>query len=155
VCACIRAYTLTDCLGTLCEPRCGMDTWRAGRIQIDWSAVYMQTVSVYKVYLSIYMLGSGFSRSGLAAFFLLTYLFFWEMYKIWRQTANFSHSLRWEYQVNRLHLKSSKRNCYNISLWAIIKAIFIQEPLSSTTKVLLNFVCTYIRLSGVALCVHY
>ena len=35
VCACIRAYTHINNLGTWCEPRCGMDTWRASRTKID------------------------------------------------------------------------------------------------------------------------
>ena len=35
VCACIRAYIHTNYLGTWCEPRCGIDTWRARRILID------------------------------------------------------------------------------------------------------------------------
>jgi hypothetical protein len=35
VCACIRAYTQTNYLGTRCEPRYGTDTWRARRTQID------------------------------------------------------------------------------------------------------------------------
>ena len=37
--ACIRAYTHTNYLGSWYEPRCGTDTWRTGRIQIDQSAV--------------------------------------------------------------------------------------------------------------------
>jgi len=35
VCVCLYAYTHTNYLGTWCEPRCGTDTWRARRIQID------------------------------------------------------------------------------------------------------------------------
>jgi len=35
VCACIRAFTHSDCLGSRCEPRRVTDTWRARSIQID------------------------------------------------------------------------------------------------------------------------
>ena len=43
VCACLymRAYTHKNYLGNSCEHRCGTDTWRTKRIQIDKSTVYI------------------------------------------------------------------------------------------------------------------
>jgi len=103
VCACIRAYT-----HRLLRYLMWAQVWDGhleSRKQSDWLKLSIHyTVYVYKVHLpvSIYMLGCGFGLFGLATFFLLICLFFWEEYKMWRQSANLSHPLRWVTSVRMI-----------------------------------------------------
>jgi len=44
--ACIRVYAHADFFGTWCEPRCGTDTWRAGRIDGLMRGIYVDYICV-------------------------------------------------------------------------------------------------------------
>ena len=75
-------------------------------------------------YTCVYIRGG--MRSWTNCFFLLACLFFWEKQKMWRQSANHSHSLRWEsktapweFQTKLLHyffLSNNKSNLHQLRL---------------------------------------
>ena len=122
MCGCVYTHTRTHYTdGVLgCEPR-SRDKTPGGPEESRWTKSWHIFVFVYKVHTCIHMLKGGM-RSWTNCFFLLTCLFSWEKQKVWRQSANHSHSLRWElktapweFQTKLLHyffLSNNKSNLH-------------------------------------------
>ena len=95
---------------------------------------------MYTVHLSIYMLCCGFWWSGLTAFFF-EHVFSFEKGRRCDDNKQITASHFCEHK--RLHLESSKQNYYIISLWVIIKAIFIPKIETHLSTMSLDFARMY------------
>ena len=83
--------------------------------------------------------------SGLTALFLLTCLFFWEKQKMWQQSANFSHSLRWEslnapweFQTEPLRYFFMSNHKNNLHFSSFFLAVLLAASLSVSLCVFLS-----------------